>query len=195
MHVFRGCLQRRVGVRDCICVKSIEQVGTRAGRAPFDVFVRARSDGLVGLACLVTRDWSDAQDAVQDALLALYPGWSKLPEGPDLQRYVNRAVVNSCLKILRRRRRMVPVEDVAWVPGAGHSVDPASSVVLARWVWLMCAELPPVQRAAVALRFHEDLDYAEIGRVLGCAEATARSHVHRAITALRVRSLEGEHHG
>lgn len=174
---------------------SRDQLNIRAGRAPFEVFVRARSDGLVGLACLVTRDWADAEDAVQDALVALFPRWSTLPEGPGLDRYVNRAVVNSCLKVVRRRRRLVPVEDVVWVPGAAEGADPASSVVLARWVWLACAELPPVQRAAVALRFHEDLSYAEIGEVLGCAEATARSHVHRAIALLRARHLKGEHHG
>lgn len=35
------------------------------------------------------------------------------------------------------------------------------------------------------LRFYEDLDYREIAAVLGVSEATARSHVHRALTALR----------
>ncbi len=181
-------------MRDCISVRNDEQLDIRVGRAPFEVFVRTRLDGLVGMACLVTRDWADAQDAVQDALVALYPRWSSLPEAHDLDRYVNRAVINSCLKILRRRRRLVPVEEVDWIPGAIEGPDPASSAVLARQLWLLCSELPPIQRAAIALRFHQDLSYAEIAAVLGCAEATARSHVHRAITELRARHLEGENH-
>jgi DNA-directed RNA polymerase specialized sigma24 family protein len=37
----------------------------------------------------------------------------------------------------------------------------------------------------VVLRFYQDLDYREIAVLLGCAEATARSHVHRALLALR----------
>jgi DNA-directed RNA polymerase specialized sigma24 family protein len=41
------------------------------------------------------------------------------------------------------------------------------------------------------LRFYEDLEYAEIAAVLGCTEATARSHVHRALGALRER-MAGE---
>jgi RNA polymerase sigma factor (sigma-70 family) len=45
--------------------------------------------------------------------------------------------------------------------------------------------LPAQQRAAVVLRYYEDLEYAEIAAVLGIAEPTARSHVHRALTALR----------
>ena len=57
-------------------------------------------------------------------------------------------------------------------------------------VWAICAELPPRQRAAVVLRFYEDLDYPEIAQLLGCSEATVRSHVHRALGALRSRLAE-----
>lgn len=156
----------------------------------FAAFVDSRADGLVGLAVLVTRDWEDARDAVQDALAALYPRWSELPGSGDLERYVNRAVVNACLKVRRRRSRTVAVAEVEWLPRAGEVPDHAASVVLARQAWLLCAELPPVQRAAVALRFYQDLSYGEIAEVLGCREATARSHVHRAVSALRARQEE-----
>jgi DNA-directed RNA polymerase specialized sigma24 family protein len=44
-----------------------------------------------------------------------------------------------------------------------------------------------VQRAAVALRFYQDRSYAEIGEALGCPEVTARSHVRRAVSAMRRR--------
>jgi DNA-directed RNA polymerase specialized sigma24 family protein len=37
----------------------------------------------------------------------------------------------------------------------------------------------------VVLRYYEDLEYAEIAAVLGVAQATARSHVHRALAAMR----------
>ncbi|MGC3994740.1 MAG: sigma-70 family RNA polymerase sigma factor [Propionicimonas sp.] len=169
-----------------------DQADARTGRASFELFVRARSDDLVGLAGLVTRNWADAQDAVQDALVALYPRWASLPDEPDLNRYVNRAVINASLKILRGRRRSMPLDDIEWVATSHHSPDPADAVVLARQAWALWVELPPVQRAALALRFHQDLNYAEIAQILGCAEATARSHVHRAVATLRTRHSEGE---
>jgi RNA polymerase sigma factor (sigma-70 family) len=53
-------------------------------------------------------------------------------------------------------------------------------------VWRVCRALPERQRAAVVLRFYEDLDYPEIAATLGCGEATVRSYVHRALAALRV---------
>jgi DNA-directed RNA polymerase specialized sigma24 family protein len=42
----------------------------------------------------------------------------------------------------------------------------------------------------VVLRFYEDLDYPEIAEILGVAEPTVRSHVHRALAALRVELTE-----
>ena len=164
-----------------------------AGGVSFDDYVRYRTGALIGLAGLVTRNWADAQDAVQDALVSLYPRWPNLP-ADELQRYVNRAVVNACLKLQRRQRRSVPVDDIDWLPER-VSQSSAESTVLARDLWTRCARLPATQRAALALRFHQDLSFAEIARILGCAEATARSHVHRALATLRALELGEEHHG
>jgi DNA-directed RNA polymerase specialized sigma24 family protein len=47
----------------------------------------------------------------------------------------------------------------------------------------------------VVLRFYQDLSFAEVGAALGCPEATARSHVHRALATLRVRLEEGQSDG
>jgi RNA polymerase sigma factor (sigma-70 family) len=45
--------------------------------------------------------------------------------------------------------------------------------------------LPRRQRAVIVLRYYENLTDAEIAGVLGCAEATVRSHAARALTTLR----------
>ena len=80
---------------------------------------------------------------------------------------------------------------VADVRASAPAVDHAESVTGADALWQLCLGLPRRQRAALALRYYEDLDYPEIARVLGCAETTARSHVHRALGTLRAR-LEQE---
>jgi RNA polymerase sigma factor (sigma-70 family) len=156
----------------------------------FEDYVRARSDGLVRLACLITRDWEEARDAVQDALVSLYPRWASLdPERREA--YVRRSVTNACLVRLRRLRRVRPVADPMLLAAAPVVADPGAGVVVADAAWRLCAELPPVQRAAVVLRFYDDLTYAEVGHALGCPEATARSHIHRAIKALRAHNPAG----
>lgn len=163
-----------------------------AAVVPFDDFVRQRSDRLVRSACLVTRDWEDARDAVQDALVSLYPRWADLPAA-HLDGYVHRSVVNACLLRLRGRRRLQPV-GTAGTDRASTALDPGDAVAQTDQVWRLCASLPPTQRAAVVLRFYGDLSYAEIGHALGCPGATARSHVHRALAQLRtLTTAEADH--
>ena len=45
--------------------------------------------------------------------------------------------------------------------------------------------LSPAHREVLVLRFYEDLDDHEIGRILGCSAATVRAHASRALGRLR----------
>lgn len=158
----------------------------------FEDFFAARNRRLLELAWLITRDPEDARDAVQDALAGLYRRWSLLPSGDEFEAYVHRSVVNACLAVLRRRRRWLPVAAPEQLRAAPVSDDFTEQVGVSAQVWQLCGELRPAQRAAVVLRFWSDASYAEIAAALGCTESTARSHVHRAIAALRERLAGGD---
>ncbi len=151
----------------------------------FDEWVEGRVAALLRFAYVVTGSQHAAEDAVQTALTRACEKWSRIRRADDPDAYVRRMIVNAHVSGWRGwGRRQVAVADVrAHAPGADH----AEMVAGADAVWRMCLELPRRQRAALALRYYEDLDYPEIARVLGCAEATARSHVHRALTTLRAR--------
>ena len=157
----------------------------------FDDYVRARSDGLLRLGWLITRNWEDARDAVQDAFSSLYPRWSRLPDGDRRDSSVSRTVVNACLAVVTRRRGQ-PVADPSQLTEAPVSADPSGAVAEADAAWRLCAELPPVQRVAVVLRFYNDYSFGQIAEALGCPESTARSHVHRAMRTLRSRLQKGD---
>ena len=119
---------------------------------------------------------------MQSALVSACEKWSRVSRRDDPDAYVRRMVVNAHISAWRRSgRRESPVAEVRDATIA----DPAQLVVEADAVWRMCTALPPQQRAAVVLRFYEDLEYAEIAAILDIAEPTARSHVHRALAALR----------
>jgi DNA-directed RNA polymerase specialized sigma24 family protein len=74
----------------------------------------------------------------------------------------------------------------------GRRVSPLAEVTRGDAVWRVCSALPRQQRAAVVLHFYEDLDYAEIARILEIAEVTVRSHIHRALATLRAELERGE---
>lgn len=158
-------------------------------RAAFADYVRAQGERQVRLAWLITRNWEDARDAVQEAFTSLLPRWARLPLGVKLESYVSRSVVNASLTLVKRRSRTTPVSDPAELMG-GATPDSFDEVIDADLLWRLCSELSPIQRAALALRFYRDLTFADIAVILGCTESTARSHVRRAVVALRRRVAE-----
>ena len=52
-------------------------------------------------------------------------------------------------------------------------------------LWAAVRALPGKQRAAVVLRFVNDLAHADIARVLDCSEAAARRSLHEGLSKLR----------
>ena len=148
----------------------------------FDTWVEARVPALLRFAYLVTGSQHATEDAVQAALVRACERWSRVSRTRDPDGYVRRMVVNEHVSAWRRSgRREVAVAEVRDC----SVLDPADGLASDDAVWRTCAGLPPRQRAAVVLRFYEDLEYAEIAAVLDCTEATVRSHVHRALATLR----------
>ncbi|HEY1135655.1 MAG TPA: SigE family RNA polymerase sigma factor [Nocardioides sp.] len=154
----------------------------------FATWVHARGPALLRFAHLATGGSPDAADLVQEALVAAYPRWSRLARTATAEAYVRRSIVNASVSRWRRDRRLVSVADPE--PHGSVLADPAEGLTDSTVAWDLCRTLPPVQRAAVVLRFFEDRTFAEVAAVLGCREATARSHVHRALAALRTRLAE-----
>jgi DNA-directed RNA polymerase specialized sigma24 family protein len=139
-----------------------------AGPIDFEAWVAERSNALLRFAYVLTGDTNLAEDAVQDALTTACARWSRVSRADDPEAYVKRMVVNAHISWWRRfRRRESPAaEPIRVMPAAPDGTADR-------------------QRAAVVLRFYEGLSYAEIAVLLHCAEATARSSVHRALAALK----------
>ncbi|MER7244496.1 SigE family RNA polymerase sigma factor [Kribbella sp. NPDC000426] len=149
----------------------------------FDDWVTQRGGALLRFAYLVTRDHNRAEEAVQDALIAAYSRWTKICRVQDPEAYVRRSIVNADISRWRRFfRRETPTENVA-TPDA--TPDHAATQAEHDAVWALCATLPAKQRAAVVLRYYEDLPDAEIAVILDCSPATVRSQIHRALASLR----------
>ena len=128
---------------------------------------------LVQVAYLMLGSRAEAEEAVQDAVLAVHRRWDEVA---DPGAYLRRAVVNRAIGILRRRT----VAD-RHVPDPPPEEQPTHLVELRDLLLL----LPERQRAAIVLRFVEDIPDREIAVALGCREATVRSLVARGLKMLR----------
>jgi len=153
----------------------------------FADWVASRSASLQRFAFLVTGSHSEAPDLVQEALMSAYPRWASLARRGTAEAYVRRSIVNASISGWRKRRRLTSVADPEALMAPAVQLDSDADEA-----WRLCAQLPPKQRAAVVLRFYEDLSYAQIAVVLDCTESTARSHVRRALLVLRDRLSESE---
>src|SRR4051794_17275830 len=134
---------------------------------------------------MLTGDRSDAEDLLQSTLLRSARHADRLADMAAPAAYLRRIMLNEHLshgRRLSRRVRTVPAELVPAepaVPSATAEVDQRDEM------WARLATLRPQQRAVLALRFYEDLPDAEIAALLGCSEATVRSHAFRGLAALR----------
>jgi RNA polymerase sigma-70 factor (sigma-E family) len=169
-------------------VAAVGRLGVDVTADDFSAYVAARGEALLRFAYVLTGDHADAQDAVQIALSRALPRWDRIRAVDDLDAYVKRMVVNAHVSAWRRfRRKESPVSDV--VPAdAALTSDPADTVVETasdEAVWRACSRLASAQRIAIVLRYYEGLSFKEIGDLVGCAEATARSRVFRGLEALR----------
>lgn len=161
----------------------------RPSDAGFDAWAAERGPSLLVFATAVTGNREAARDAVQDALVAVYLRWARLIVGGEPDAYARRVIVNRHISWWRRLGRRERLTAFDHEPGTAEVAeqDGLADVQLAR---RLLAGLPAQQRAAVALRFYDDLAFADIAAVLDCTESTARSHVHRALAQLRAQIRE-----
>lgn len=155
----------------------------------FDQFAADRLDRLLRYATAVTCDRHLAQDIVQDVLLRAQRRWSRIEQMDAPYLYVKRMVTNEYLSWRHRRaaRDIASSQRTldALTPPVG---DPAVQHAERDAMRARIAVLPRRQRAALVLRFYEDCTDQEIAQVLGCTESTVRSHISRALGALRADS-------
>lgn len=153
------------------------------GREAFRAYVTARSGPLLRTAYLLTGNRADAEDLLQTALAKTYLAWDRIREREALDGYVRRTMVNTQTSFWRRRRVDEHVTDELPEPAAGR--DATADLDLHDALWAALAGLPKRQRAAVVLRYYEDLSEAETARVLGVSVGTVKSTTSRALARLR----------
>ncbi len=152
--------------------------------AAFTAYAEARGATLFRTAYLMVGDHQLAQDLVQEALVKTLLAWPRLSDRGDLDAYVRRVIVTTCISWRRRRAfHERPVERLPEQQG----LDPADSVATHDAVVVALAALPPRQRAAIVLRYYQDLTEAQTAEVMGCSVGAVKSQVSVGLRRLRDR--------
>ena len=153
----------------------------------FASYVADRRPALLRWAHAVAGDPHSAEDLLQDSLVRVLPRWDGLREGAAADAYLRRTMVRQHVSWHRQPWR----RDEVASPAVPDAVDPgdvpttAARADVAGRLWDLVLELPAQQRAAVALRYYEQLSVAEAAAVLGCSSGTVKSNTSRGLAALR----------
>ena len=127
-------------------------------------------------------DRQRAEEIAQDVFLQLYRNLGKIESPAHLLFWLRQVTSRRCIDEVRRAGpRRISLDDAPELGVAPASGDPLATRRLRQLV----AALPERQRLIVTLRYQEDLDPREIGRIVGLPVNTIKSHLHRALLALR----------
>ncbi|RZS41398.1 RNA polymerase sigma-70 factor (sigma-E family) [Herbihabitans rhizosphaerae] len=159
-----------------------------ADEESYKAFASTNALSLRRCAYLFCGDWHLAEDLMQAALIKIYRAWPKMKHRHAVGAYARTVLLRTWMDERRRpwRRSETQHADVPDIEQVG--ADPADAAGRA-WtrdtVHRALLILPARQRAALVLRYFEELSVAETAEVMRCSEGNVKSQTARGLASLR----------
>ena len=148
--------------------------------AEFKMFYDSEGRRVRELAMFLVGDRDLAADLAQETFLRAYRAWGRI-HNRDPGPYVRRTLVNLCKNVYRKRS----TERKQWAPPPSGLPSQAPNVHEAMRVMTALRELPPLRRAAVVLRYYEDMSDHQIAVLLNRPLGTVKSDIRRSLKQLK----------
>ncbi|HBP20254.1 MAG TPA: hypothetical protein DEA08_21000 [Planctomycetes bacterium] len=161
-------------------------------RDAFVQLVDLLQDRFYRIAYRVVGDPDTALDVAQDAFVKIHDRIDRWDGDSRFTSWAYRVVTTLAIDGLRRRKREMKAWEGRAAEQPDHVEDASQDTVereeraqLVATVKAAIDELPPGQRAIVALRHYEGFTLKEIAEIRGCALGTVKSTLHQAFRSLR----------
>lgn len=145
-------------------------------RDAFEQLVRRHNQRLFRAARAVVHADSEAEDALQQAWLAIYRALPGFRGDAAFATWATRITVHAAIRVVRKRPEIIEVTDET---SAGPDVELERAEV-GRLLETCLAQLPQGNREVMVLRDVLELDTAETAACLGISEEAVRVRLHRA---------------
>lgn len=166
-------------------MRTVTETGSTSDHATagrMEQLYRSHAPDALRLAYLLTGDRALAEDLTQEAFVKVFGRFHDLRNRDAFWWYLRRTLVNLSRSHFRRRR-----VERAWLERQQPQDVPsrAGDVVERERMRAALMALRPEQRAAIVLRYYEDLTEAATAEILGVALGTVKSMVSRGMDRLR----------
>lgn len=163
----------------------------------FELLLHKYRTPLVNFLCRMVKDQAAAEDLAQEVFLRVYRARKEYSPSAKFTTWLFRIATNLALNAIRDGRyRQMTISIDAQVDEDDAPMEVAAKEMRAddrlierernEMIRGAILSLPEKQRVAVVLHKYHDMDYAEIGKILGCSESALKSLLFRAYETLRV---------
>lgn len=138
----------------------------------------------------IVRDPDEAADTLQEALAIIWRKLDRVRAHPNPHALILKICIDAAYDTLRKRQRHQTQEDPEVLhkvkaPSDGSVSEKMIRKEIENEILQAVSRLPRKQASAVLMRIIQDEPYENIAQVLGCSEATVRTHVLRGRDRLR----------
>ena len=153
----------------------------REASAEVESFLDQHQYALSRLAMALTLDRESAEELLQETFVRLAVKWRQVRQADHRLAYAKRLLCNTHIDLVRKQRSTsrLPHDMSALADGGMSAVDERLAIAP------LLKALPERQRAALALRYLDDLSDADVAAILGCRESTVRSLVKRGLDTIK----------
>ena len=160
--------------------------------AAFEELIRLYEKKVYTLCVRMCGNTEDAEEAAQDAFLALWRGIDRFRQESSLSTWIYRLAANACIDLIRRRKKSagsISLDDEELFVDAPDPAPQPHELAEQREAQRALREglmsLPPEYRSILILREIEGLSYSEIAAVQELELGTVKSRISRGRTLLR----------
>ncbi|MGA2251581.1 RNA polymerase sigma factor [Terracidiphilus sp.] len=164
-----------------------------AWQPDFEQLVEEHQSMVFSLALRMTGDRGLAEEIAQDAFLALDKNLRSIESPEHALFWLRRVTMSRATDALRRRRvrgmdLWVEIEERHGLPAESAGAGSGLGSRLGARLEALLTTLPEAQRAAILLRYQEELTPEEIAAALDAPLATVKSHLQRGLKLLRAKA-------
>jgi RNA polymerase sigma-70 factor (ECF subfamily) len=157
------------------------QAAIHGDREAFEMIIRTHSRALFAIAYGILQNREEAEDVVQDSLVKAWKTRWRVREPEKFPAWLATIARHRAHDVFRKRRTFPLSEDII------ESVErkPTDTTTLDRQLHSALAALPELHRAALTLRYFEEMDYRSIEDTLGLTNGALRGILGRALASMR----------